>query len=129
LQKTQGWGTHVLIWEKKEKTVDKGGPPAKMTTACAEQVYAALKLNTTVGVNGLKGGNYNFLLSGLAPDLASCSGGRCGFFNSLHFNSATNPTSVHLDTANPFVFPAGTLVHLFADYILGNTIWSSGIPR
>jgi len=28
LQKTQGWGTHVLIWETKEKTVDKAGPPA-----------------------------------------------------------------------------------------------------
>jgi hypothetical protein len=25
---TQGWGTHVLIWERKEKAADKGGPPA-----------------------------------------------------------------------------------------------------
>jgi len=44
LQKTQGWGTHVLIWEKKEKTTDKGGPPTLAVD------YAAI--NSTITTAG-----------------------------------------------------------------------------
>jgi RHS repeat-associated protein len=102
---------------------------ADMTVACAETVYADLAPNKNVGDNGLKGGNFNFLIGGLLVDLSSCAGARCSLFGSLHFNSASNPTSVHLDTANPYIFPVGTLVHLVADYMLGHTVWASGIPR
>jgi len=105
-----------------------------MTAECAQEVYDSLTLNASVGTNGLKGGNYNFNLSGLSAyglsiDLTGCSANRCDVFNSLHFNSAINPTSVHLDTANPYIFPVGSLAHLFVDVILGNTVWASGIPR
>jgi hypothetical protein len=100
-----------------------------MTVQCAESIYASLTLNTDVGPSGLKGGNFNFLTGGLIVDLGPCLSVRCGFFGSLHFNSVKNPTSVHFDKANPYIFPAGTLVHLFVDVIFGNTFWSSGIPR
>jgi hypothetical protein len=46
---------------------------------------------------------------------------------SIHFN--LNVQTFHVDTANPQNFPFGTAVHLIVDYILGNTVLSSGIPR
>jgi hypothetical protein len=95
-----------------------------MTVECAEQVYGEL---TSLGEAGLEGGNYNFKLGSLMPDMSPCMLDRCGFFNSLHFNFGRG--TVHLATANPYIFPVGSLVHLFADYILGHTIWTSGIPR
>jgi hypothetical protein len=97
---------------------------ADMTVACAEKVYGELG---NLGEVGLKGGNYNFLLGDLKPDMSSCMLNRCSFFDSLHFNFAKG--TVHLDTANPYIFPVGTLVHLVADYMLGHTVWASGIPR
>jgi RHS repeat-associated protein len=82
----------------------------------------------------LHGGNWNFLLPDGTQEPDGCSSNRCGDFPSLHFSldSAGVPESVHLDTANPLDFgeyPATGLTHVVVDIILGNTIFSSGIPR
>jgi RHS repeat-associated protein len=98
--------------------------------SCAAMVNGEVVLNTSVGNNGLAGGNYNFLLgvdiqAGL--DLSGCFDMRCGGFDSLHF---AYPGTVHLDTANPFAYwGLGAIVHGFVDVLLGNTILASGIPR
>jgi RHS repeat-associated protein len=73
----------------------------------------------------LQGGNWNFL-TGQTPGI-DCRSNCCGTFPSLHFDY---PGFVHMDTANPLrSFPAGALVHLGVDVILGNTIFAAGIPR
>ena len=101
-----------------------------ITLDCANKVHEGLGDKE----NGLIGGNYNFTLAdvfarGLSLDLSSCLGVRCGLFDSVHFNSMANPTSVHMDTANPYILFPGGPVHLFVDYILGKTLLRSGIPR
>jgi hypothetical protein len=85
-----------------------------------DEAYASLK--TEGGY--LKGGNFNF--QELNPSLDTCgnSGDRCS--NGLHFSQGG--TYVHLDTANPFTFPGGSLAHLFVDYLGGHLIWYV-IPR
>jgi hypothetical protein len=98
--------------------------------SCAATVNSEVTLNTSVGKNGLAGGNYNFSLGvdiQSELDLSGCFDLRCGGFDSLHF---AYPGTVHLDTANPFSYwGLGAIVHGFVDVLLGNTIMASGIPR
>jgi RHS repeat-associated protein len=98
--------------------------------SCAATVNSEVTLNTSVGKNGRAGGNYNFSLGvdiQSELDLSGCFDLRCGGFDSLHF---AYPGTVHLDTANPFSYwGLGAIVHGFVDFLLGNTIMASGIPR
>ena len=85
----------------------------------------------------LHGGNWNFLLPDIAEPsncAASVGGDRCGTFPSLHFTAQDDSLTgwVHLDSANPSfwqTFVVGALWHGFEDYLLGHTIYASGIPR
>jgi hypothetical protein len=79
------------------------------------------------------GGNYNFSYLGITVDgqpvnvsELGCSFSRCGMFDSLDYSHSGG---FHVDTANPFFFPIGTVTHTFVDVLGGNTWWSGGIPR
>jgi RHS repeat-associated protein len=102
---------------------------------CIQQVYNGMggPIQTDP-----EGGNYNFSYANITingepldpQSLLGCGDGfgwRCGDMPSIHFN--LNVQTFHVDTANPQNFPFGTAVHLIVDYILGNTVLSSGIPR
>lgn len=79
----------------------------------------------------LAGGNFDF--SNLDEDGDpifdfGCDQERCdlGGIGTLDFSHDDN--TVHLDTADPFNFPWGTLEHFGVDFILGN-LWYYVIPR
>ena len=79
------------------------------------------------------GGNYNWsylgiIVDGQAVDITDlgCSFSRCGTFDSLDYSHSDG---WHIDTANPYFFPIGTVAHLIVDEFGGNTWWSGGIPR
>jgi hypothetical protein len=98
---------------------------------CAATINSGVTLNTSIGNNGLQGGNYNFTLSANVQsmiDLSGCIDMRCGTFDTLDFSHGVG--NVHMDTANPYsLWGIGAIVHVFVDLFLGNTIWSGGIPR
>lgn len=50
-----------------------------------------------------------------------------GFFDSPDFSHGDG--TFHVDTGNVWIFPVGTILHVAVDVVLGNTVWSSGIPR
>ena len=118
---------------RKSKT--KHAPPA----GCIQNAYDTLAVAPQVGDNGLQGGNYNFdytqvMIQGspIDPTSFGCPADRCGIFDPLHFHTKPNSAdfgTFHVDTANPFFIPVGSLAHLVVDIIMGNTIWASGIPR
>jgi len=112
-----------------------GGQAPSAIAGCMTQVYDQLALRDGDPATALHGGNYNFDYSQVAvngvafdPSEYGCLGNRCGVFDSLHFNPDTQ--SLHVDTANPWFVPIGSLAHLLVDVIGGWTWWSgSGIPR
>ncbi|HZQ22698.1 MAG TPA: hypothetical protein VFA89_07845 [Terriglobales bacterium] len=110
------------------------GQDPTAVSGCIQQAYDTLQV-APVGPNndGLIGGNYNFdanqvVIAGADLSAAGlgCACGRCGIFDSLHFHA---DGTFHVDTANPFFAPVGSLTHLVFDVIGGNTWWSGGIPR
>jgi hypothetical protein len=68
-----------------------------------------------------EGGNFDFANAGF--DFGCPHEGRCT--NALDFSHGGG--LFHRDTADPFIFPGGTLLHLFVDYIFGNLV--DVIPR
>jgi hypothetical protein len=100
--------------------------------SCIQQTY------DTVGpAEGFEGGHYDFNAANIQitingenidtnPADFGCLGGRCGIFNSLDYSHGGG--MFHVDMANVYFFPIGTLVHLGADYIGGHTWWSGGVP-
>jgi hypothetical protein len=80
------------------------------------------------------GGNYNFSYLGIEVDGQSvnvselnCFSSRCGTFDSLDYSHSDG---FHVDTANPWFFPLGTIAHTIVDLIGGSTWWNNGgIPR
>jgi hypothetical protein len=99
---------------------------------CEGKIEQNVTRDNNVGQQCLIGGNCNFLIgAGLLIDLSGCvpSGDtqRCGLAPSLHFEGEG---LVHLDTINPYsLWGLGALGHFFVDVVLGNTIYSGGIPR
>jgi len=59
-------------------------------------------------------------------DFSGCVFGRCGIFNSLDFSHGDG--TFHVDMANVYFIPIGSVIHLAADYIGGQTWWSGGVP-
>jgi len=59
-------------------------------------------------------------------DFSGCLGGRCGVFNSLDFSHPG--TLFHVDMANVYFFPVGTIIHGVGDFLGGHTWWSGGVP-
>src|ERR1700722_1853778 len=103
---------------------------------CIQSIYAQLDTQANARIDG---GNYNFSYANLQiqgesfdpSDLNDCSdyspfGYRCGIMPSLHFDVETQ--TFHMDTANPFNVPSGSIIHLAVDVILGHSVFSSGIP-
>jgi RHS repeat-associated protein len=81
-----------------------------------------------------QGGNYNFNYSGIVVNgepvnvqALQCFANRCGELDSLDYSHSDG---FHVDTANPWIFPIGTLLHGIVDLLGGNSWWKSGgIPR
>jgi len=75
----------------------------------------------------LEGGNFDFPYGktnfGLQCPQERCDEGSLGTIDFSHHNG-----TLHLDTADPFHFPAGTLLHGLVDVFLGN-FWYQAIPR
>src|SRR5208337_4781733 len=71
----------------------------------------------------LQGGNFEFPYGDTAFGL-NCPQMRCdeGSLGTIDFSHDTTPPSLHLDTGDPFNFPAGTIMHGFVDVFLGN-LW------
>jgi len=91
---------------------------------------------------GVVGGNANFAIDQATWEAKSAgcttgpfgAGSRCGFLDSLHFESGiidgTLAFWVHMDTFNPNAgFGLGLLGHLFVDGFLGHTFLADGIPH
>lgn len=111
--------------------------------ACAGQSSSAIAgciidaYNTMGSQCKMVGGNCNFSYTGITiegslfdPSNLDCFQSRCGIFDSLHFHTSGDLAGYfHVDTANPYFLPFGSIVHLTADLIGGNTWWSAGIPR
>jgi RHS repeat-associated protein len=82
----------------------------------------------------LEGGNFDFPNQTVNPSTGEatsfnfgCFGNRCGGpFGTLDFSH--NDGTFHLDTANGWNIPFGTLVHVGVDVFLGN-YWYEVIPR
>ena len=107
-----------------------GSSDASVTAGCIQNAYDTLEI-AKVGANadGLIGGNYNFdytqvLIQGnpIDPTAFGCYKDRCGIDDSLHFHTGPGPLqgSFHVDSANPYNIPFGTLIHLGVDVLLGN---------
>jgi hypothetical protein len=106
--------------------------------ASQDQINAFIHANSGQLISNveIEGGNAHFsnLYAGddpYHPELAGqpifsfgCDFSRCD--NGLDFSHAGG-SNFHLDTADPFNFPVGTLVHLGVDVILGNIV--TVIPR
>jgi hypothetical protein len=80
----------------------------------------------------LVGGNFDFpgkLAVYSTIDLKGCVSERCNVqgIGTLDFSHKQDDT-FHLDTANPWDFPGGTLLHVLVDLFLGN-IYYEVIPR
>jgi hypothetical protein len=75
----------------------------------------------------LAGGNFDFqgasLFSSLECPDATCDLGAIGTLDFSHGDG-----TFHLDTADPYSFPGGTLLHFGVDVVLGN-LWYAVIPR
>ena len=102
---------------------------------CIQDVYNSLE-NSLTGPNGdgLEGGNYNYSNDSVRiqgqpfdPNDLGCLAHRCGTFNSIDYSHGNG--TFHLDAANPWFIPIGSVVHLFVDVIAGHTWWKNGIPR
>jgi RHS repeat-associated protein len=94
---------------------------------CEAYVDSQIQPEESIGDRCVVGGNCNFSLGELNIDISGCINGRCDVMPSLHFDY---PGTVHLDTANPFsLWGFGALAHFVVDVVLGNTIFSGGIPR
>lgn len=108
------------------------GPYA--VASCIQDVYGSI--TTVPGPDRrplLVGDNYNVDYSSIRihnqpviMEEFGCLGSRCGMFNTLDYSHSHG---FHIDTANPLYFPVGTIVHLIADLIGGNTWWKGGVPR
>lgn len=108
---------------------------------CIQDAYNGINTNIGLGGPPIQGGNYDFSYENAShqlditimgttfdpSNLGDCLGGRCGIFNSMDFSHGGGTFDV--DTANVWFIPVGTVVHTVVDVVLGNTVWSSGIPR
>jgi len=73
----------------------------------------------------LVGGNYDFpygdiKINGQPVDPIDFQCSRCGAFNTLDFSH--NDGTFHVDTANPWFIPIGSVMHLVVDLIGGHTV-------
>jgi RHS repeat-associated protein len=98
---------------------------------CILQVYNQLAQQ---GPAGIQGGNYYFSSGGLQingqpinSNEFGCFMSRCGILDSLDYSHGNG--TFHVDTANAWFFPIGTVLHTVVDVLGGSTWWSGGIPR
>jgi hypothetical protein len=103
--------------------------PGEGALSCIQQVY-----DTMGDAVGLEGGNYDFSYTNILinnnavdPTEFNCPFSRCGTFNSLDYSHGDG--TFHIDTADVWFIPIGSIVHLVVDIWGGNTWWSGGIPR
>jgi len=109
------------------------GMDASDVASCIQQTY-----DTMGNPVGFEGGhedydwtNITITING-APidtdpsDFSGCVFGRCGIFNSIDFSH--NDFTFHVDMANVFFFPVGTIIHGVADFLGGHTWWRGGVP-
>lgn len=100
--------------------------------SCIQQTY-----NSMGPAVGFDGGHYDFSVANIHitingesidtnPEDFGCLGGRCGIFNSLDFSHGGG--MFHVDMANVYFFPVGTLLHTIADVWGGHSWWSEGVP-
>jgi hypothetical protein len=108
------------------------------TTSCIQQTYDSMG-NAESFAGGHEDYNYNnisIIINGENVDTNpadfNCLGDRCGIFNSLDYsqNRFHTGTTFHVDMANVYFFPIGTLFHLVADLWGGNSWWKQqpGVP-
>jgi RHS repeat-associated protein len=103
--------------------------------AAIQTIYDQLTINSqatdqsgAIHSDGLVGGHYNFIasgigLNGMPLDPTPCFMGRCGVVHGNHFEHG----SVHNDFMNPFSMPpVGGMVHLFHDQIYGTHLQNNG---
>ncbi len=107
------------------------GQAPSAVTSCIQQVYDALAQQ---GTPPMQGGNYDFSFANIqingqsvSPNEFDCAFSRCGTFDSLDYSHGDG--TFHVDTANPFFLPVGTVLHTIVDVLGGKTWWSGGIPR
>ena len=91
------------------------------------QLAAFINVNSkNFGQITLNGGNFDF--NGADLFNFGCSNNRCdeGALGTLDFSHMNG--TFHLDTADPYNFPGGTLVHFGVD-VLGGNLWYPVVPR
>jgi hypothetical protein len=76
----------------------------------------------------LEGGNFDFQVSASLLGSLNCPEERCDEGGLGTIDYSHNDGTLHLDTADPFNFPIGTLEHTVVDFFLGN-IFFFVIPR
>jgi RHS repeat-associated protein len=111
------------------------GQGTSAVASCIEQVYSQLLLQALDPNFPLPaGGNYNFSFASIQingqnvnPNEFGCIFSRCGILDSLDFSHGGG--TFHVDTANVWFFPLGTILHTVVDLLGGHTWWRGGIPR
>jgi hypothetical protein len=111
-----------------------GGQDPSAVASCIQQAYDTM--GTALDPNGnpiLQGGHYEFTYASIQingqsvdPNDFGCAFSRCGIFNSLDYSHGDG--TFHVDMANPWFVPVGSLIHLGGDVIGGNTWWNGGVP-
>ncbi len=100
----------------------------------SDKIQAFINANNSFDSNTvqIEGGNFDFLnpvdqfgnpIIDLSCPMERCDEGRLGTLDFSH-----NDGTFHLDTADPYNFPGGTLEHFFVDLFLGNFFYVA-IPR
>jgi hypothetical protein len=106
-----------------------------------QKIAGVLKLDDPSKLTslGLRGGNANFQLTltqadyiKYTQDLGCQQHGkefRCSDSN-LHFGvTAEGVYWVHMDSADPYDIPRGSIKHGILDYWFGHWIWNNGVPH
>jgi hypothetical protein len=112
-----------------------GGQSTVSIEGCIQQTYDTLTPVLDSKGNPLfVGGNSNWYYtsvsingSGVDPDNFGCAFSRCGVIDPLDFSHGGG--TFHVDTANPWFIPIGSLIHFGFDFIGGHLWWRNGIPR
>jgi RHS repeat-associated protein len=111
------------------------GQATGAVASCIQQAYDTMGVATDNNGNpAIEGGNYEFTYASIQingqsvnPEEFGCVFSRCGTFDSLDYSHGDG--TFHVDTANPWFVPIGSIAHLLVDIVGGNTWWSGGIRR
>ena len=123
------WATNVAAQAQRLQNIFSGYGPQRawvisglqQADATGQAVNKFIMRNPDGTYANLEGGNFDFFdpgLAGLCPNNLRCN-------NGLDFSHGDG--TFHRDTANPFNFPFGTMVHFAVDFVFGNIV--DVIPR